>query len=54
MLITCAVMNGSTGWKLYTHKQFEVNTESINFVYSVLQVKQSWSERAALIRCWFT
>jgi len=57
MLITCSVINGSTGWKLYTHKQFELNTESINFAYGVLQVvekikvKQSWSESTALNQC---
>jgi len=56
MLITCSVINRSTGWKLYTHKQFQVNTESINFAYSVLQVaeikvKQSWSESATLNWC---
>ena len=59
MLITCSVINGSTVWKLYTHKQFEGNMESINFAYSVLQVveikvKHSLSESATLNRCWFT
>jgi hypothetical protein len=40
----------------YTHKQFEVNIESINFAYSVLQdveikVNQAWSESTALNQC---
>jgi hypothetical protein len=57
--MTCSVINGSTGWKLYTYKQFEMNTESVNFAYSVLciveiKVKQAWSESTALNQYRFT
>jgi hypothetical protein len=34
MLIMCSIIKGSTEWKLYTHKQFYMNTKSETILHT--------------------
>ena len=58
MLVMDSVIKGFRGWKLYTHKQFQLNTKSRNFALSILhgtEIKgKRWlSQCASLTPCWF-
>ena len=38
ILILCSAIGGCTGSKLYTHKQYEMNTRNINFAQKIFQI----------------
>ena len=38
ILILCSAISGCTGWKLYTYKQYEMNTRNINFAQKIFQI----------------
>ena len=38
ILILCSAIGGCTGRKLYTHKEYEMNTRNINFAQKTFQI----------------
>ena len=38
ILILCSAISGCTGRKLYTHKEYEMNTRNINFAQKTFQI----------------